>query len=155
MTRSATGRTSSRSGLRLPAHPPPAIDGYPGTPAARESTSSRIARRIGARTIVSDARDDEASLLYYWRDQAERVLAWPQKSVPDHQFDLTHALTDAAPLPILFVSRCGSSDRLARQFAQVEQLGTFDAPTGPTSGRTYFAFKLDGRRDPLRPLGGC
>ena len=117
--------------------------------------AGELARRSGARTIASDARDDEASLLYYWRDQPEKVLAWPQGAVPDHQFDLTRALTDAAPLPILFVSHCGNSNRLARQFAKVEPLGTFDAPTGPTSARTYFAFKLDGRRSPLQPLGGC
>ena len=114
-----------------------------------------LARRVGARTIVGDARDDEASLIYYWRDQSEQVLAWPRGPVADHQFDLTRALTDAAPLPILFVSRCANPDRLAAQFAQVEPLGSFDAPSGPTSTRTYHAFKLDGRRGPIRPIGGC
>lgn len=117
--------------------------------------AGELARRSGARTIVSDQRDDEASLMYYWRDQPERVLAWPATAVPDHQFDLTRALTDAAPLPILFVSRCGNSNRLSRQFSEVEPLGRFDAATGPTSARSYFAFRLDGRRGPLQPLGGC
>jgi 4-amino-4-deoxy-L-arabinose transferase-like glycosyltransferase len=117
--------------------------------------AGELARRSGARTIVSDERDDEASLMYYWRDQPERVLAWPLTAVPDHQFELTRALTDAAPLPILFVSRCGNPDRLARQFSEVEPLGTFDAATGPTSARRYFAFKLDGWRGPVQPLGSC
>jgi 4-amino-4-deoxy-L-arabinose transferase-like glycosyltransferase len=117
--------------------------------------AGELARQTGARTIVSDARDDEASLLYYWRDQPEQVLAWRQGAAPDHQFDLTHALTDAAPLPILFVSRCGSPNRLARQFAHVEPVGAFVAPTGPTSARTYFAFKLNGLHGPLQPLGIC
>jgi hypothetical protein len=117
--------------------------------------AGELARKVGARTIVGDARDDEASLIYYWRDQPEQILAWPRGPVPDHQFDLTRALTDAAPLPILFVSRCGNAQRLAEQFAQVEPLGAFEAPTGPTSTRGYFAFKLDGRRGPIRPLGGC
>jgi 4-amino-4-deoxy-L-arabinose transferase-like glycosyltransferase len=114
-----------------------------------------LARRVGARTIVAEARDDEASLLYYWRDQSEQVLAWPHGPVPDHQFDLTRALTDAAPLPILFVSSCGASQRLSAQFANVEPLGSFAAPSGPTSSRTYFAFKLDGKRGPIQPLAGC
>jgi hypothetical protein len=114
-----------------------------------------LARRIGARTIISDSRDDEASLLYYWRDQPEQILAWPHGEVPDHQFEITRALTDSAGLPILFVSHCGNSERLARQFREVEFLGTFETPTGPTSARTYFSFKLDGWRSPLRPLGGC
>jgi hypothetical protein len=104
---------------------------------------------------VGDARDDVASLSYYWRDQPEQVLSWPHTSEPDHQFDLTRALSEAAPLPILFVSRCSSTPRLAAQFASVEPLGRFDAPTGPTTARTYFAFKLDSWRTPMQPLGGC
>jgi len=117
--------------------------------------AGELARRIRARTIVGDARDDVASLIYYWRDQPEQVLSWPRTLVPDHQFDLTRALTAAAPLPILFVSRCSSTARLAAQFAVVESLGSFEAPTGPTSTRTYFAFRLDGRRGAIQPLGGC
>jgi 4-amino-4-deoxy-L-arabinose transferase-like glycosyltransferase len=117
--------------------------------------AGELARRVGARTIVSDSRDDVASLIYYWRDQPEQVLSWQRGATPDHQFDLTRALTSAAALPVLFVSRCGSTARLAAQFASVEALGTFEAPTGPTSARTYFAFKLDGRRGTIRPIGGC
>ena len=117
--------------------------------------AGELARRVGARTIVSDARDDVASLVYYWRDQPEQVLSWPRGPIPDHQFDLTRALTSAAPLPVLLVSRCVSTARLAAQFAIVEPLGAFEAPTGPKSARTYFAFKLDGRRGSIRPIGGC
>jgi 4-amino-4-deoxy-L-arabinose transferase-like glycosyltransferase len=117
--------------------------------------AGEIARRVGARTIVADARDDVASLLYYRRDRDEQVLSWPRAAAPDHQFDLTRALTTAAPLPILFVSRCPATARLTAQFASVEPLGSFETPTGPTSARTYFAFKLDGRRGPIRPIGGC
>jgi hypothetical protein len=41
------------------------------------------------------------------------------------------------------------------QFTGVEPLGSFEAPTGPTTARTYFAFKLEGWRSPMRPLSGC
>jgi 4-amino-4-deoxy-L-arabinose transferase-like glycosyltransferase len=117
--------------------------------------AGELARRVGARTILGDARDDVASLAYYWRDQPEQVLSWPHSSVPNHQFDLTRALTADTPLPILFVSHCSSTARLSTQFERVEALGSFKAPTGPTSARTYFAFKLDGWRTPVRPLGSC
>jgi 4-amino-4-deoxy-L-arabinose transferase-like glycosyltransferase len=117
--------------------------------------AGELARRAGARTIVGDARDDVASLVYYWRDQPELVLSWPRTSVPDHQFDLTRALTTDAPLPILFVSRCAATQRLSAQFESVEPLGSFEAPTGPTSARTYFAFKLGSWRAPVQPLGAC
>ena len=114
-----------------------------------------LARHVGARTIVGDARDDVASLAFYWRDQPEQVLSWPRTVEPDHQFDLTRALSEAAPVPILFVSRCAATVRLAAQFTSVEPLGSFDAPTGPTTARTYFAFKLNGWRGPMQPLRGC
>ena len=117
--------------------------------------AGELARRNGARAIVGDARDDEASLVYYWRDQPEQILAWQRGPVPDHQFEISRALTDTAPLPLLFVSRCSASGRLAARFANVEPLGQFEAPTGPTTKRIYFAFKLDGPRGPIRPVGGC
>jgi 4-amino-4-deoxy-L-arabinose transferase-like glycosyltransferase len=117
--------------------------------------AGRLARQVGARTIVGDQRDDVASLLYYWRDQPEQVLAWAGGPTATHQFELTRAFSGAAPLPVLFVSRCGGAGRLAAQFAKVEALGTFNAPTGPTSARTYFAFKLDEPRGSTRLLGPC
>jgi 4-amino-4-deoxy-L-arabinose transferase-like glycosyltransferase len=117
--------------------------------------AGELARRAGARTIVGDMRDDEASLIYYLRDQPEQVLAWPRGPVPEHQFELTRAFTEAAPQPVLFVSRCSLATRLSAQFASVEPLGQFETPTGPRSARTYYAFKLDGRRGPIGPLGPC
>lgn len=117
--------------------------------------AGRLARQVGARTIVGEYRSNVASLLYYWRDQPEQVLAWPGERGPEDQFELTRALTDAAPQPILFVSHCASPTRLEAHFTKVESLGRFDAPTGPTSARTYFPFKLDGRRGAIGPLGAC
>jgi hypothetical protein len=117
--------------------------------------TGRLARQVGARAVVGDQRDDVASLLYYWRDQPEAVMAWPIGATATHQFELTRALSDPAPLPLLFVSRCSATTRLAAQFAQVEALGAFDARTGPTSARTYYAFKLDAPRGPIGPLGPC
>jgi len=117
--------------------------------------AGELARRAGARTIVGELRDDEASLIYYLRDRPEQVLAWPRGPIPEHQFELTRAFTEAAPEPVLFVSRCSLTNRLSAQFANVEALGQFEAPTGPRSARTYFAFKLQGRRGPIQPLGAC
>ena len=113
------------------------------------------ARRAGARTIVGDTRADVASLLYYWRDRPEQVFAWQRGAAPEDSFDLTHALTAAAPLPILYVSECPMTARLSRYFASVEPLGRLDAPTGPASARHYFAFKLDRPRGPIGPRGPC
>jgi hypothetical protein len=55
----------------------------------------------------------------------------------------------------LFVSRCGAPTRLSDQFASAEMLGSFTVATGPTSARTYYAFKLDRPRGPIAPLAPC
>ena len=119
------------------------------------SEAGRLARQVGARAIVGDQRDDVASLLYYWRDQPEPVLAWAAGASPTHQFELTRAFSDAAPLPVLFVSRCPGTARLTAQFASVESLGVFYTATGPTSKRAYNAYKLEHPRGPIGPLGPC
>jgi 4-amino-4-deoxy-L-arabinose transferase-like glycosyltransferase len=117
--------------------------------------AGRLARQAGARTITAEFRNEVASMIYYWRDQPEQVLAWPGGPVPEDSFELTRALNDAAPEPILFVTRCGATARLSAYFSTVEPLGTFSTPTGPTSTRQYAAFKLTGRRAPIGPLGPC
>jgi 4-amino-4-deoxy-L-arabinose transferase-like glycosyltransferase len=117
--------------------------------------AGQLARQVGARSIVGDQRDEVASLIYYWRDQPEPVFAWPTTGTPTDQFELTRALSDAAPRPILYITHCGDVTRLAAQFTQVEGLGRFETPTGPTSGRPYQAFKLDGPRGTIGPLGPC
>jgi hypothetical protein len=117
--------------------------------------TGRLARQVGARAIVGDQRDDVASLLYYWRDQPEPVFAWPSGATPSHQFELTRAISDTTPLPILFVSRCPFEKRVSAHFTTVQALGTFAARMGPTSARTYHAFKADAPRGPIGPLAPC
>jgi 4-amino-4-deoxy-L-arabinose transferase-like glycosyltransferase len=117
--------------------------------------TGRLARQVGARTIAGEYRDAVATLLYYWRDQPEQIKAWQVGPVPDHHFELTRPLTDAAPQPILFVTYCSSPRRLDVYFSKVEVAGVITNPTGPTSTRTFYAFKLEGLRKPLGPLGVC
>jgi hypothetical protein len=113
-----------------------------------------LARRTGARTIVGEHRDVVASLIYYQRDRGRAVLAWPTGPVANHHFDLTRPLTAAAPGPVLLVSYCEQSERLTKQYRQVEPLGRIEARTGPNSFRNFFAFKLS---DPVGEIGlaGC
>lgn len=117
--------------------------------------TTRLARSAGAAAVVSEGRGELASLLYYLRDEKTPVLAWPARSTPDNHFEVSHTFTDAAPEPVLFVSRCPHGERLSQYYASVEPLGTFDARTGPTTLRQYFAFKLSGPRGPIGLLGPC
>ena len=115
----------------------------------------KLARANGIGTIAAEQRDTVASLIYYQRDSGRPVLSWPTSAVPNHHFDLTRRLTAQAPGPVLFVTPCGSTERLARQYRNVEPLGRFDARSGPASSRAYFAYKLSGALAEIGPLSGC
>jgi len=115
----------------------------------------RFAARAGAKTIVGDGRDMVASLIYYLRHDPRPVLTWPRRDVPGDHFDLTRPLNAAAHEPVLFVTACPSADRLKGSFRTVEPLGTFTTPSGPTTSRGYYAFKLTGGRNPLPTLPFC
>ena len=72
-------------------------------------------------------------------------------------FDLTRPLTAAAAEPILFVTICPAPARHLALYGSVEPLGSFAAASGPSSSRTYFAFKLAQPRgtDAIEPLPMC
>lgn len=135
----------------------PKGDAYRRTLGWREFGATVRARAdaAGAKTIAAENRHEVASLVYYLRDAPQPVRSWPVGHVPDNQFDMTHALTQAAAEPILFVTACGLEKRLSRQFASVRQLDVFTVRTGPASSRVYGAFLLSGSRGPVAPLGRC
>jgi 4-amino-4-deoxy-L-arabinose transferase-like glycosyltransferase len=115
-------------------------------------TVGQLARKLKISVIASDTRAEVASLLYYWRDQPERILAWPTtEDLPG--FDLTRALTAAAPQPVLFVSQCQDVDRLQQFYAKVTPLGIVvsDDPVP----RGFAAFTLEAPRGPIGPLAPC
>ena len=114
-------------------------------------TVGQLARNLGISTIASDTRAEVASLLYYWRDQPEQILAWPTADLPN--FDLTRGLTAAAPQPVLFVSQCPAVDRLEKFYAKVTPLGIF-TPDDPVP-RGFAAFRLEQPRGPIGPLEEC
>jgi 4-amino-4-deoxy-L-arabinose transferase-like glycosyltransferase len=115
-------------------------------------TVGQLARKLKISVIASDTRAEVASLLYYWRDQPEQILAWPTtEDLPG--FDLTRALTAAAPQPVLFVSQCQDADRLQQFYAQVMPLGIF-VPDDPVP-RGFAAFTLEQPRGPIGPLAPC
>ncbi|MEX1083735.1 MAG: glycosyltransferase family 39 protein, partial [Xanthobacteraceae bacterium] len=55
----------------------------------------------------------------------------------------------------LLVTGCPHVARLARFYENVTRLPAVTANSGPTSARSYYAFKLENRRRPLEPLGPC
>jgi 4-amino-4-deoxy-L-arabinose transferase-like glycosyltransferase len=115
--------------------------------------SGELARKIGAASIAGDERNQLGALYYYLRDEPVGILAWP--SDDNVSFDLTRPLTEAAAEPILYVTICPAPARHLALYARVEPLGSFTAASGPSSSRTYFAFKLAKARGPVGPLPTC
>ncbi len=115
--------------------------------------AGQLARKIGAATIAGDERNQLGALYYYLRDEPVKILAWPSDASVN--FDLTRPLTETAAEPILLVSVCPAPARHLARYAAVEPLGSFTAASGPTSSRTYFAYKLAQPRGPIGPLPAC
>ena len=115
-------------------------------------TVGQLARKLGISAIASDTRAEVASLLYYWRDRPEQILAWPTtEDLPG--FDVTRGLTAAVSQPVLFVSQCQDIDRLERFYAKVTPLGVF--VTDDPVPRGFTAFTLEEPRGPITPLTPC
>src|ERR1700722_4278096 len=115
-----------------------------------------VARRAGAKTIVTDSRADFATLEYYWRDRPEQVAWWRGVDVPN--FALKAALSQASAEPILYVTGCSALNAVRKVYATVEPLGRFVSPIGiaPQNGeREFYAFRLSGARGPIPPFVGC
>jgi 4-amino-4-deoxy-L-arabinose transferase-like glycosyltransferase len=110
-----------------------------------------FARKVGISTIASDTRADVASLLYYWRDQPEQILAWPTADLPT--FEVTRGLTADTPTPVMFVSQCPLAGRLEKFYAKVTPLGLV-VPDDPVP-RPFVAFRLEEPRGPIEPLERC
>jgi hypothetical protein len=115
-------------------------------------TAGQLARRLGITVIASDTRAEVASLLYYWRDQPEQIVAWATaEDLPS--FEITRGLTAAARQPVLFVSQCQDAGRLEKFYAHVTPLGVI-VPDGPAP-RAFTAFTLEQPHGPLAPLAPC
>jgi 4-amino-4-deoxy-L-arabinose transferase-like glycosyltransferase len=119
--------------------------------AAYAHAVGQLARQLGIPTIASDTRPNVASLLYYWRDQPEQILAWPTDALPN--FEVTRSLTAAAAQPVLFASDCGGIERFEKFYAKVTPLGQFVA--GEPTPRWFDAFKLEEPRGPITALPAC
>jgi 4-amino-4-deoxy-L-arabinose transferase-like glycosyltransferase len=146
------GADAFATGIRLPflSKPNPYFRTLGWNAYAR--TVGQFARKLGISTIASDTRAEVASLLYYWRDRPERILAWP--TVDDLPgFDLTRGLTAGAPPPVLFVSQCQDVDRLEQFYAKVTPLGIFASDDAAPRG--FAAFTLEEPRGPIGPLASC
>ncbi|MDI3469462.1 MAG: hypothetical protein OJF62_001525 [Pseudolabrys sp.] len=117
--------------------------------------TAALARAAQAKTVTSEPRAEVASLIYYLRDDPVQVLSWSQSKEPADHFDLTRALTDKAPQPVLYIGACAKPGRLKQFYGEVTPLGEFTTTAGPHTTRRYYAFKMAQPKRPIAPLGPC
>jgi hypothetical protein len=53
------------------------------------------------------------------------------------------------------ISSCPFDARFTVFYRQVKPLGPFEAASGPSTKRLYFAFVLEGRKRRIGPMGPC
>jgi hypothetical protein len=115
-----------------------------------------VAKRSGAKAIVTDSRADFAALQYYLRGGSVPVLWWRPITVPN--FSLKDALTASSSEPILYASACGSLVRVPQVYSKVEPLGPVAVPITKVARdgeRVFYGFRLSGPRGPIPPFAGC
>jgi len=115
----------------------------------------RAAREEGTPTVVAEGRPELAALTYYLRHEPLAVRAWSRDGDVHSQFDLTQGLDESAKEPILLLTRCRTTPRLARFYTEVTSRRLLTVVTGRTSSRRYLLYKIAGRHRPLAPLGPC
>jgi hypothetical protein len=114
-----------------------------------------ISRQTHAWAIVGENRYDVAALVYYLREARPRVLIWRRGEDVRNHFERTVPLIGTEGEPLLLVTDCPNEARLAKYYRIVSPAGFFDAHSGPTTFRRYFAFMLRENRGGLEPLGNC
>jgi len=139
--------------ITIPFLPPGKSDVYQRTLGLRDLATQTGRFAAGAKAIAGEDRLTVAALLYYLRNQPTQILAWPAPDIPT--FDADRPLTESAPQPIIFVTECPVSKRLAIYYTTVEKIGEIRSSTGPTSSRYYTVFSLSGARGEIMPLPAC
>jgi 4-amino-4-deoxy-L-arabinose transferase-like glycosyltransferase len=96
--------------------------------------------------IVSDDREDMASLFYYTRARKLPLRMWP-KEVAGNEYEATHALRAEETSKVLFVTRRAAPDDVVGAFASAERIATLETRLDSKRMRVFFLYALVGPVD--------
>ncbi len=113
----------------------------------RDMLADARARGRPFQAILTDDREQTASLLYYARAEPTPVLAWRTGPRPRDHFELMQPFVPGQPEPLLLVTRKTDPSGVTGAFQKAEELGS---PGGLTqvNGRKLRFFSLSGYRKP-------
>ncbi len=96
--------------------------------------------------IVSDDREDMASLFYYTRARSVPLRMWPKK-VAGNEYEAAHALRAEEASKVLFATRRTDPSDVVNAFARVERVATIETRLDSKRTRVFFLYELSGPVD--------
>jgi 4-amino-4-deoxy-L-arabinose transferase-like glycosyltransferase len=107
------------------------------------STIMGIASSAPFTAILSDDREDIASLSYYTRQRQTPLRMWPSPT-PSNEFEARHALTADLSRYVLLVTRRSDVRHITDAFTSAERIGKIETRLDQKRTRTFFLFALTG-----------
>jgi 4-amino-4-deoxy-L-arabinose transferase-like glycosyltransferase len=96
--------------------------------------------------IVSDDREDMASLFYYTRARNVPLRMWPRETA-GNEYEAAHALRADETQKVLFVTRKADSSDVTNAFASAERVATLETRLDSKRTRIFFVYSLVGPVD--------
>lgn len=91
--------------------------------------------------IVSDDREDMASLFYYTRERRIPLRMWPTPN-PGNQYEAAHALTANVADRVLLVTRRQDVSAITSAYESATPLGTIETRLDPKRTRVFYLYEL-------------
>lgn len=119
-----------------------------GWPEAGHSIVS-LASSAQFRAILSDDREDMASLFYYARPRNVPLRMWPRENA-GNEYEASYTLPQAESSSVLFVTRRGDPKDVLDAFASSQRIATLETRLDSKRTRVFFIYALKGPVDPTR-----
>lgn len=93
--------------------------------------------------ILSDDREDMASLTYYTRERNLPLRMWPSTN-PGNEYEARHALTPDIASYVLLVTRRQDASNITSAFTSTERIGTVETRLDAKRTRIFYLYALTG-----------
>lgn len=112
--------------------------------AGRSITS--VASSAPFAAILSDDREDMASLFYYARPRTQPLRMWPKQKI-GNEYEASYALQPEETSKVLFITRRADARDVIDAFASSERIATLETRLDSKRTRVFFLYALKGPVD--------
>ena len=116
-----------------------------GWPEAGRTITS-VAASAPYTAILSDDREDMASLYYYARPRVLQLRMWPKQNA-GNEYESSYALRPNEASSVLFVTRRTDVSDVTRAFASSERIATLETRLDSKRKRVFYLYALKGPVD--------